>query len=140
MDRLLKISEAASLAIHAMSLMAASDHPLTVQRMASGLQVSEAHLGKVLQRLAKFGMLSSTRGPKGGFSIIGAASEISLLTVWEATDGPLAEPRCLLNEPACKSCDSCPLQTVERNIHDIVVDTLGHTYLTDIAVDLPPVT
>ncbi len=138
MDRLLRISEAASLAIHSMTLMAAAKRPLTVNKLAWGWVVSVAHVGMVITGVAQVGMLSSTRGPKGGFSIAGKPEEISLLAVWEATDGPLAQPRCLLNEPACRDCDACPMRSVEQQIHDTVVNILGNTYLTDIAVDPPP--
>ena len=66
----LKISEAASLALHTMVYLAgdpSAHYP--AGRLAEALCVSEAHLAKVLQRLVKAGMLVSVRGPKGGFRL-----------------------------------------------------------------------
>ncbi len=63
MANLLKISEAASLALHTMGYLAANDRRLvTTHQIGEVLRASEAHLAKVLQRLARVGLVDSTRG------------------------------------------------------------------------------
>ena len=58
MASIVQISEAASLALHSMALLAASpDRPLTVKDITARTGVSEAHLSKVMQRLAKAGLV-----------------------------------------------------------------------------------
>ncbi|MEJ2744359.1 MAG: Rrf2 family transcriptional regulator, partial [bacterium] len=60
MAKLIKMSEAVSLALHVTVLMAANPHaPLSTHEAASRIKVSEAHLSKVLQRLAKGGLVRS---------------------------------------------------------------------------------
>ncbi|MCK4620269.1 MAG: Rrf2 family transcriptional regulator, partial [Desulfobacterales bacterium] len=67
MSNIIKISEAASMAIHAMVFLASESGRIVPSReIATTLRSSEAHLSKVMQRLAKAGLVSSTRGPKGG--------------------------------------------------------------------------
>jgi Rrf2 family protein len=102
MATMLKISEAASLALHTMALLATSQGTTRATwEIAKTLRVSEAHLAKVLQRLGRAGLVKSQRGPGGGFSLGRAPESISLLEVYEATEGPLDPPGCLLGRPAC---------------------------------------
>jgi Rrf2 family protein len=85
MSNLFKVSEAASLALHAMlHIVANPNRPVSTREIASGMHASEAHLAKVLQRLARVGLARSTRGPKGGFVLGRPAETITLLDVYEA--------------------------------------------------------
>lgn len=108
MKTILKISEAFSLGLHAAAVIASSEggSPLTTHRISSKLEVSESHLSKVLQRLTKTGILKSSRGPKGGFSLAKPASSIALLDVYESVEGPLELGDCLIGTQICggKSC------------------------------------
>ena len=122
MSSLIKVSEAASIAIHAMILLAAdSDRTVSSKEMARQLGSSEAHLAKVMQRLAKAGLVGSTRGPKGGFVLKRPTGEISLLDVYEAIEGPLKETNCLLGRPVCNG-ESCIfgdlLKTIDRQARE----------------------
>jgi DNA-binding IscR family transcriptional regulator len=64
MSNILKISEAASLALHTTVILAANPNRLvSTKKLASQLHASEAHLSKVLQRLEKADIVNSTRGP-----------------------------------------------------------------------------
>ena len=102
MTHLAKISEAASMALHTMAMMASKpDEPLSAHTMAKALGCSEAHLAKVLQRLGKSGLLASTRGPRGGFVLAKDAGAITLLEIYETIEGPLTPSQCLLGKPVC---------------------------------------
>jgi len=51
------LSEASLLALHSMVLLAQHDRePLTIKQMAEKTASSEAHLSKVMQRLAKINL------------------------------------------------------------------------------------
>jgi Rrf2 family protein len=107
MGNLLKVSEAASLAIHAASLMAESGGaPLRTAQMAEKLSASEAHLSKVLQRLARAGLVRGNRGPGGGFILAREPSGITFMEIYEAIDGRISPSACLFGEPVCggKTC------------------------------------
>jgi Rrf2 family protein len=65
-----------------------------VAELAKAAEVSEAFLTKVLKTLTVSGLTVSHRGPGGGFALATAASEISLLDVVEAIEGPLQLNRC----------------------------------------------
>jgi Rrf2 family protein len=99
---MVQISEAASLALHSMvSVAAAAERPVNLKGIACSTGISETHLAKVLQRLVKAGLLTSTRGPRGGFDLARSAKDIDLLSVYEAVEGPLGTEDCLLHSTGC---------------------------------------
>ena len=127
----LRISEAASLAMHTMALLAAyPDQALATRDMASSLRVSEAHLAKVMQRLGRAGLVNSFRGPKGGFSLAKPGDQITLLDVFQAVEGPLQPPGCLLGKPACQG--DCILGGLLSRIGQEVRDYFSRTRLSDL--------
>lgn len=142
MIHILRISYAASIAFHAAVLLARFQKPsLAVANIAGILQVSETHLSKVLQRLAKAGIVSSVRGPKGGFRLRVAPEETNLMAVYEAIEGPLPNNECLLGTPVCKS-DDCVLGNLHEIINKQVEDYLTNTHLAELTqiydgVELP---
>lgn len=102
MSNVLRVSDAASLGLHAVALLATStDRLLSTGEMAATLRASEAHLSKVLQRLAHLGFVRATRGPGGGFELARDAGEITLLDIYEAVEGPLRPSDCLLVTSLC---------------------------------------
>jgi len=102
MAGLIHFSEAVNLGLHALLLLAAT--PAAARdnrRLAADLGVSANHLSKVLQRLQHAGLVTSTRGPAGGFRLAHRPQDVSLLTVYEALEGPLTHRTCLLSRPHC---------------------------------------
>ncbi len=130
---MLRLSEAASLALHTMVLLA--DHParqLSTREIADRLQVSEAHLSKVLQRLARLGLVRSERGPKGGFLLAKQPGEINLLEIYESIEGPLQETHCFKNTRICTEA-SCIFGGLLGEFNHRVRDYLAATRLPDLA-------
>jgi Rrf2 family nitric oxide-sensitive transcriptional repressor len=103
MSRVIKISEAVSLAMHGMTLLASQPHQIcSVAEVARELGVSKAHLHKVFQHLAHVGLLKSNRGPRGGYTLGKKSDQITLLDIYEAMEGPMRIENCLFDEPICK--------------------------------------
>jgi Rrf2 family transcriptional regulator, nitric oxide-sensitive transcriptional repressor len=128
MSNVLKISEAANLAMHAMVMMAAFPEKKHMTKEIAGFHnISEAHLSKVLQRLARAGLVKSVRGPKGGFFLAKESNEITLLEVYEAIEGQIGGNDCLLGDRVCK-LDNCILGNVVGDINEQVKQYLSsHT-------------
>jgi Rrf2 family protein len=133
MGRLLRISDAANFAIHAMVLIAQGgpNKRMSVMELAGILDVSEAHLGKVLQRLTRHGFLMSRRGPGGGFQLACEPADVTLLDVVSAIDGPLTAGPCLLGRPLCVG-KRCAMLGVLEKVHKLVFDHLQGTHLSDV--------
>jgi Rrf2 family protein len=127
MASMLRISEAASLALHSTVLLAANPGKLiSTREIAAMLHVSEAHLSKVLQRLTRAGIVRAIRGPKGGFRLVKPARETTLLDVYESIEGTLTPSKCLFESPICEG-DACILggllETVDRQVRDYLAAT-----------------
>lgn len=103
MSKVLNISEAASIAIHSMALIARSKELLNAHEIAETTGFSKNHISKVLQQLVKNNYLNSTRGPRGGFELKRRPEEISLLEIYRIIDGEID------SGTGCKMhCDNCP--------------------------------
>ena len=100
MRSIINISEATLLALHSISLIAKFSK-INTKEIAEKINASENHLAKVLQRLVKFGFISSTRGPSGGFQLTRDSSEISLLEIFEAMEGKISNGQCLIDNTVC---------------------------------------
>ena len=102
MSKFFKISEAGSLGFHALAIMARQpDHIHPVKSMADHLGKSHAHLAKVIQCLAKAGLLDNSRGPNGGCRIKPQTLEANLFDIYEILEGDLDLNPCLFEEGSC---------------------------------------
>lgn len=125
-----RISEAAALGLHAAVMMAAQPRrPLAVRKAALKLKASGAHLSKVMQRLARSGVVNAVRGPRGGFVLSRDPSGINLLEVYEAVDGRCRSSVCLFKKPACRSRRCMILGELLENVGGQVRDYLSGTTL-----------
>jgi Rrf2 family protein len=132
---ILKISDAATLGIHALVYLARhrdDDAPISTVQIARAYQVSENHLSKVMQRLARTGLVRSVRGPRGGFLLARQPEEIRLLDIYEAIDGALASGcHCMLGTYACGH-EQCIFGNLARTVEQEVYDSFSRRTLKDI--------
>lgn len=133
MDRVLGLSEAASLALHAMAYLAANPgRRVSTQQVADVLCASRAHLSKVLQRLSKAGLVASLPGPGGGFVLENGSEATSLLDIYEIIEGPLTPRSCLLGHPICRG-EKCILGGLVERLGEQVRSYLAGTRVSDLS-------
>jgi Rrf2 family protein len=111
MSKVFSLSEAASIAIHSMVLIARAENGINVVKIGDQTGFSKNHIAKVLQRLVKSDMLKSVRGPAGGFTLKRNPEEITLLEVYEAIEGPMEISDCPLAYEVC-NFDKCVMSNV----------------------------
>ncbi len=115
MAKLVHFSEAASLALHAMVLIAKSENHINVNSLAEEMGASRNHLAKVLQQLVKQGYLKSVRGPSGGFILSKPSEDISVLEIYEAIEGRIDVPECPLDRKICPF-DKCLMNGLVNDV------------------------
>jgi Rrf2 family nitric oxide-sensitive transcriptional repressor len=136
MSNPVKISEAASLALHSVGVLARQDHgPWSADAVARALGVSRAHLVKVLQRLSKAGLVRSSRGPGGGYSLARPPQEISAREVYEVIEGPIDVTACAMAVPTC-GWASCVLGDMLCRIGSEVRDQLERITMADFSTSV----
>lgn len=115
MSKIVTLSEAASIALHGIILVAKSDKLINVVQIAENITSSKHHVAKVFQRLVKENFINSHRGPSGGFSLKRKPEEITLLEIYEAIEGKIEVQNCPLEKPICPF-DKCILNNVTRDM------------------------
>ena len=89
---MIKLSRTVAYAIQATLQLAQADSntPVPCSRLASQGGMPERFLLQILRNLVTHGILQSTRGVEGGYTLVRRPADISILEVIEAIDGPLA--------------------------------------------------
>jgi Rrf2 family protein len=87
----MRLTRAASYAIYAMVHIASqkTNVPLASHEVAQAHNIPERFLLKVLKPLVSAGLLLSVKGPRGGYRLAKSATQITLLDVVEAVEGPI---------------------------------------------------
>jgi Rrf2 family transcriptional regulator, iron-sulfur cluster assembly transcription factor len=86
------------------------DSKIGIRQISQDLKIPMPFLGKIMQVLAKQKLLSSTKGPHGGFSLAKSAYDISLMDIVEVIDGIDNFNMCVLGLDACSHETShCPI-------------------------------
>lgn len=126
---ILKVSEAASIAIHSMIILAKNNKELlSLKNIAEDLDVSANHLSKVLQRLHKAGFIISEKGCNGGFKLLKKPETISFLDIYELFDGKYTDAQCLLSHNECDA--PCIFGDLVESINSQVKEKFAKTYLS----------
>lgn len=111
MGKVVILTEAASIALHGMIIIARNKNLVNVQEIAELTETSKHHVAKIFQRLVKAGFLYSHRGPTGGFILRKKPEEVNFLDLYEAIEGKLEITKCPLNKPIC-NFDRCIMNNV----------------------------
>lgn len=87
----MKLSRTVSYAVQATLRLAEADssRPVPCSRLAAEGKMPERFLLQILRHLVTHGILHSTRGVEGGYTLVRSADKISLLDILEAIEGPL---------------------------------------------------
>ena len=97
---------------------------LSATELADLARLEAPTVSKLLKPLAQAGLVCSQRGVRGGYRLSRAATEISLIEIVEAMEGPLAMTECSQSESHCGIAHQCGARANWRLINDVVADAL----------------
>ena len=90
----MRMSAGVEWAVHCCIVLSQAEEPVPAQRLAEFHGVSRTYLAKHLQQLARAGLVSSTEGRVGGYTLTRPADEITVLDVVQAIEGSDSSFRC----------------------------------------------
>ncbi len=112
---------------------------VSAKRIAEEFQIPAELLAKILQRLAKKGLIVSQNGPKGGYVLADLASEITVGQVVRALEGPINIVSCLETHQ-CPQMSRCNLRRPVLKIQAGITHMLDTMTLAELLGDDVPMT
>lgn len=106
------------------------------REMAEATQLPFPAVGKVLKTLGQAGLLASHRGAKGGYSLARPPAEISVASIIEALEGPIALMECSAGPGHCDQERTCRVRAPWQRINSAIQATLLDVTLASLAA--PP--
>ena len=131
----LEISRRADLATRALLELRAVDGRTKSAALAERLGTTPGFLTQVLAPLVAHGWVRSDPGPTGGYRLVAAADDVTVLDVIEAVEGPTDTGRCVLEDRACGGAGAgglCALHGPWSQARQQLLSTLGATTLASL--------
>jgi len=136
---MLRLSKKADYALIAVRHLA--EQPLGVsssaREIAGAYRIPTELLAKVLQRLAKHGLLISQHGANGGYLLARQPSQISAFEVIRAIDGPLVITSCITDRRECGQMVRCTVREPLQRLNDTLVKALSSVSISTLASEGP---
>ena len=104
-----------------------------VKNIAEQEEIPAHFLAKILQQLARKGLLRSSKGPTGGFALRVAASDVRLIDIVEALDGVTAYQQCASGLSECNDEMPCSMHDSWMTLRSRIMDYLGRNTIADLA-------
>ncbi len=116
------------------------DKKIGIKRIANDLDIPTPFLGKILQNLVKQKVLSSTKGPNGGFGLGKQPEEISLYEIVSIVDGEDFFKNCLISLQPCSTHHEegkpCPVHNRFNDVREELCKFYKETSIATIIADM----
>jgi Rrf2 family protein len=135
---MLRLTKKADYGLMALKYLAEQSSPSASVAAQSAKDIAQAYhippplLAKILQTLARAGLLVSHAGTNGGYALARPANEISAFEVIRAIDGPLFITSCITIHGACDLAGHCTIKEPLRKVNDSIKDLLSNIHISDL--------
>jgi Rrf2 family protein len=133
MLRLTKKADYGLMALKYLAEQSPAPAPASAKDIADAYHIPPQLLAKILQTLARAGLLVSHAGANGGYALARPASEISAFEVIRAIDGPLFITSCITIHGTCDLAGHCTIKEPLRKVNDSIKDLLSAIRIADLA-------
>jgi Rrf2 family protein len=126
----MQITRQADYAIRAVRFLArqAPEKRIATSTVAREMKIPPSFLAKIIAQLSIAGLLNTSRGARGGVFLARPSSEISVLDVVVAIDGPILLNQCVASSTRCEFADDCLVHPVWVEAQQSLVDRLASTH------------
>ena len=135
---MLRLTKKADYGLMALKYLAehAANHPASkaqsAKDIADAYHIPPPLLAKILQTLARGGLLVSSAGTNGGYALARPASEITAFEVIRTIDGPLFITSCITIHGTCDLDSHCTIKEPLRKVNDSIKDLLSGIRIADL--------
>ena len=105
---------------------------VSTTEIADPQHIPEAYLNQLLMILGKVGLISSRRGPQGGYMLAKPPKEISLGMVISSLEGESALLECISVPECCTFSTTCAQREVWSSVEEVVQQVLRATTIADL--------
>ena len=110
--------------------------PVLLKNIAQRQEISEKYLGHLIPPLKSAGLLNSTRGAHGGYTLAKPPEDITLADVVQAVEGDLGFVECVKAPKVCRRVDSCVTRGIWEELSKKVTEILEYNTLHDMVVKM----
>ena len=134
---MLRLSKKTDYALIALKDLAssASGTSCSAREIAARYNIPVELMAKVLQRLARRGLLESHQGTRGGYQLSRPANRISVADVIQAIDGPVLVTACSDEDESCDQYSKCNVRDPLWRLKDRIVQSLASFTIQELAED-----
>ena len=134
---MLKLSKKADYGLIAVKHLAlhAAGGSCSASEIAEACGISGPLMAKVLQKLAKNGLVVSRHGSGGGYQLARAPGEISAFEVINAIDGPLTITSCVTTHGECEQATTCTVRAPLRRVNESILQILKAVTISQMTDD-----
>jgi len=136
MLRLSKRADYALIAVRHLALQRAAG-ACSAKDIAQAYGIPTELLAKILQKLAKNGLLISQHGTNGGYALARDPSQVTVFEVIRAIEGPLFITSCVTDRRACGQMHKCTVREPLRVVNDTLVRALSSVTISGLSSGLP---
>jgi FeS assembly SUF system regulator len=136
---MLKLSKKADYALIAVRHLATHSgaRSQSASDIAEAYGISAPLLQKVLQRLAKHGLVTARHGSSGGYQLARNPKDISALEVISAVDGPLMITSCVTSHGNCDQSNTCTVREPLRKVNESILQVLRAVSISQMSEESP---
>ena len=137
---MLRLNRLTDYAVVVLAQMAAQPERLrTAQQIAQDTALPLPTVAKLLNALARAGVITSLRGAAGGYSLARPADQVSIFEIVQALEGPIALTACV--DGSADSCEVeslCPMRGNWEQVNQAIQRALQGVTLADMAIGALP--
>ncbi len=119
-----------------LALNSSEEKRVMVKNISTAINVPQAYLAKLLQELSKERIISSVKGPKGGFFLSSLNLQNTLMDVIDVIDGKKRLNSCVLSLEKCDLDKPCPLHNIISPVKHKFIYNLQNKTIKDFSLEI----
>src|SRR5215470_18062559 len=112
-----------------------NEHACSANEIAEEYGISVTLMAKVLQKLARQGLVAAKHGSSGGYQLAKELGKISALDVITAIDGPVLITSCVTSHGNCDATEKCSMREPLRRVNESILLVLSTVTIAQMSED-----